>query len=267
MMIKINSYLERGMVRFFPKAYSFLINNGFYVEKRWQHKKTFDYLKDDHPDRQYFANFIRKCNARSILEIGAGSQYEPKLLKEMGMLNDIAYTIMDINKFWLEEGKKLLPEVEFKYGSINNIPLKDNMFDVVYSRHVLEHQPHYETPIKEMMRVSNDWLFLNVFRWSLQDDIIQRVKYYSNSYSLAGLLGFCKENSRDMVPFVQLKPGRTAIGENIEKNEFPNVQRTGDHLIIIMRKNKEINKEDIISSGDSIKAVRLFDLERALNYR
>ena len=221
---------------------------------------SLEYLKDNHPDRDYFVNFATKCKVNSILEIGAGSQFEAKMLWERGLLTKITYTIMDINKFWLKEGKKHLPEADFKYGSINKIPFPENNFDMVYCRHVIEHQPYYEIPLKEMIRVSRDWVFLNIFRWSLQEDIIQRLKYYSNAYSITKLLNCCKDISKDMVPFIVLKRGRETLGGNIKKDEIPFVRRTGDHMVILIRKNKEIQRDTIRQIGELTKASILFDL-------
>ncbi len=256
----INRFFEKGMSRFFPGLYSFLISRGFYVENRWKKMASLEYLKDDHPDRNYFVNFATKCKVQSILEIGAGSQFEARILQGKGMLTKITYTIMDVNKFWLKEGKKHLPEADFKYGSINKIPFPENSFDMVYCRHVIEHQPYYEISLKEMMRVSRDWVFLNIFRWSLQEDVIKRVKYYSNAYSITKLLNYCKESSKDVMPFIVLKPGRETLGKNIKKDEKPFIRRTGDHMVILLRKDKEIQKETIKKIGDLTKANILFEL-------
>lgn len=256
----INRFFEKGMSRFFPGLYSFLISRGFYVESRWKKMASLEYLKDDHPDRDYFINFATECELQSILEIGAGSQFEAKILRERGQLTKITYTIMDVNKFWLKEGKKHLPEADFKYGSINKIPFPENSFDMVYCRHVIEHQPYYEIPLKEMIRVSRDWVFLNIFRWSLQEDVIRRQKYYSNAYSITKLLNYCKESYKDVMPFIILKRGRETLGENIKKNEIPFVRRTGDHMVILMRKNEEIQRNHIKKIGELRKAKILFDL-------
>jgi ubiquinone/menaquinone biosynthesis C-methylase UbiE len=256
----INRFFEKGLSRFFPGLYSFLINRGFYVESRWKKMASLEYLKDDHPDRSYFVNFVREGKVQSILEIGAGSQFEARRLREIGQLTKIAYTIMDVNKFWLKEGKKHLPEVDFRYGSINKIPFPENSFDIVYCRHVIEHQPYYEIPLKEMMRVSRDWVFLNIFRWSLQEDIIRRQKYYSNAYSITKLLDYCRGVSKDILPFIVLKQGRETLGENIKKDEIPFVRRTGDHMVILIRKDKEIQRDTIKNIAELTKANILFDL-------
>jgi ubiquinone/menaquinone biosynthesis C-methylase UbiE len=222
---------------------------------------SLEYLKDNHPDRDYFVNFVIESNIQTVLEVGAGSQFEAKTLRDRGQLSKTSYTIMDINEFWLKEGKQLMPEVNFKLGTINKIPFPENSFEVVYCRHVIEHQPYYEIPLKEMLRVSTDWVFLNVFRWSLQEDVIQRLKYYSNAYSLTKLLKFCNDISEDVMPFIILKSGRREPGENIKKNEKPFIRRTGDHMVILMRKHYKIPRDRIKEIGDLTKANIVYEIQ------
>jgi len=258
--VSVETKIERLFSKLFPSIYGIAVQRGYWVERRWKKKRGPDYLKDNHPDRRYFSEFAIRSGVHSILEIGGGSQFEARMLRDRNWLSDNSYTILDINKSWLKEGVSICPEANFKYGSINKIPFADQKFELVYCRHVLEHQPYYERPIQEMMRVTNDYVVFNIFRWSVGADNIRRGDYYSNSYSIEKLLRFCKNLSPNMLALVVTKEGRSKIGPNVHTYENPHVRRTGDHLLIIMRKENKI-KRRMVTEVASLAGVNiLFDV-------
>ena len=84
-----------------------------------------------------------KVRPRSILEIGAGDGVLGGYIKRN---TDIEYTVMDI-------AEDLHPDI---LGSVDDIPLPDNSFDVVCAFEILEHIPFekFETALCELGRVS-----------------------------------------------------------------------------------------------------------------
>lgn len=66
-------------------------------------------------------------------------------------------TLLDISPEAIETAKEIFKKnnlkAKFKVGDVNNLPFKDNSFDVVVSIGLLEHFEDVETPIKEQVRV------------------------------------------------------------------------------------------------------------------
>jgi len=141
--------------------------------------------------------------------------------------------------------------LQFIEGDINHLELPDETFDIVYCRHVLEHQPYYERPIREMLRVSRDLVVMNVFRWSLHEDAIRRVKYYSNSYEIGKFLTFVAGLGAGFEYCLVLK------GEQMGKNAYEdkNIRRTGDHLVVIIKKRGVLTPDQLYWPLDKIGAV------------
>ena len=95
---------------------------------------------------------------KTFLDAGCGACPEYKGLNDM--YKDINYTGMDITPKLVEYN--ISQNINCVQGSLNNIPFKDNSFDIVHSRHVVEHMNNIENPISEMIRVASKKVF-NVF--------------------------------------------------------------------------------------------------------
>jgi SAM-dependent methyltransferase len=81
-----------------------------------------------------------------ILEIGAGSGWQAKLLRQRGF---------DVSAIDIKESsglKKAVFPIQVYDG--HHIPFPDRSFDVVFSSNVLEHIPHITTFFNEIRRVS-----------------------------------------------------------------------------------------------------------------
>lgn len=101
---------------------------------------------------------------KKLLDVGCGSggyinlSYYKELEKE--------YRIYGID--FLEENiisiKKRYPGGSFRVGDVHNLPFKDNSFDAILARHVLEHVYNIEKTIREIKRVckKNALLFVAV---------------------------------------------------------------------------------------------------------
>ncbi len=100
--------------------------------------------------RKALRHYIQQHNYTSILDIpcGAGTDY-------FGLLQDtiaITYQGIEITPKLVDFcQQKNIPVIQ---GSIENIPLKDNSFDISYARHILEHLHYYHKAIKELIRVA-----------------------------------------------------------------------------------------------------------------
>lgn len=103
----------------------------------------------------YQLKFIYELKPGKVLEIGTGNNFLKKQLSK-----EMIYKTMDI-------ADDLNPDI---LGSVNNIPLKDNSFDLICCFQVLEHLPFnlFEKSIKEIVRVSKKNAFISLPCCSLQ---------------------------------------------------------------------------------------------------
>lgn len=221
-----------------PWLHEWLLTAGFIAERKWtglSETQYATYLTDDHPDREWFVQWVASQKPCSVLEIGPGGMHEARRLKALGHLGHVRYSVLDVASRFLAEGRNEFPEVIFTEGTINKIPFPPDTFDIVYCRSVLEHQPYYCKPIAEMFRVSRHFVVMNIFRWAQHRDIIRREKHYSNAYQITQLLAYVQSLCETSTAFIILKDAQ--LGTNSSTD--PNIQRTRDHLVVMMSKTKD----------------------------
>jgi len=154
--------------------------------------------------RKYLNNRIanRKEKTR-VLEIGFGSGIDYKALDEEGILDSgkIEYFGTDVTRKFVEYAQQNLTKMKaFKIDGYN-LPFQDDYFDVVYLRHVLEHQTHYRFLLSEIFRVCRVTVFI-IFFIELSDnehDIIRpgdtlNHYFFNNIYSRKQFYSFAEQN-------------------------------------------------------------------------
>jgi ubiquinone/menaquinone biosynthesis C-methylase UbiE len=127
-------------------------------------------------DYWYQIREVLTLHPRNLLEVGVGSGVVFDYLKSQG----VNITTIDINK-------ELNPDV---VGSVTNIPLKDNFFDVVLCAEVLEHLPFadFEKGLKELNRVSKKYVVLSLphfgpmIKASIKAPFIKEIKIFFKTY-------------------------------------------------------------------------------------
>ena len=96
-------------------------------------------------------------NGNHVLEIGMGNGFFVKNL--VAMANNLKYTGVDFSATMVKEANVLNKElvdkkkVIFKEGSINKLPLEDNIFDGITTTNTLYFWPQPTNNIKELFRV------------------------------------------------------------------------------------------------------------------
>lgn len=156
-------------------------------------------------------NEIVRLEPDSVLEIGIGSGFVSKYLKER-----------DINITTLDFDPNLNPD---RVGSVLDIPFEDNSFDIVACYEVLEHLPFedFNKALAEIYRVSKTYAIL-----SLPD--VNRVYHVYGHIPKVGVL-------KRLIPLPRLKrPIHNFYGEHyweIGKVGYPlskiinNIQKSG----------------------------------------
>ena len=113
--------------------------------KKQVNKTHYDFMKYVGRGRwmsyYYQLKYIYELKPKNVLEIGAGNNFLKKQLSK-----EMSYKTMDV-------AKDLNPDI---LGSVDNIPLKNNSFDLVCCFQALEHLPFnlFEKSLKEIARVS-----------------------------------------------------------------------------------------------------------------
>lgn len=141
-----------------------------------------DYTEDNQESvQETLSNFVYHTSlalgARKILEAGCNIGNNLSSFPSDSLVSGV-----DMNEKALEKARLSYPYFDFKQGSITKIPFKDNYFDLVFTRGVLIHihPDDVQTAMKELLRVSNRWIFnLEYFgednkmiKWKRGDDLL-----------------------------------------------------------------------------------------------
>lgn len=162
---------------------------------------TFDgWLGDTNSTSRVLAReHIKKMDYKTILDVPCGTCTEYLGYKQEEM--PIAYTGLDITAYLVNRAKKMgINAVE---GSIEKIPFKDSSFEIVYSRHILEHLDYYELALNEAIRVAKNEVLVVFFinPSTTAPDSISRAPYngailYHNRYNRDKLNAFVTKNPK-----------------------------------------------------------------------
>lgn len=131
--------------------------------------------------KKYSREYIVEKQYKSMLDVGCGlcSMYD-------GFVNDgyeIEYMGLDSCTYFLDKAKNR--NISVINSDMNEIKLENDTYDVVFARHVLEHQPTFEYALEEFIRIAKKEVIV-VFFIKPQDKEI--IKYgeddlYHNVYS------------------------------------------------------------------------------------
>tara|TARA_A100001015_G_C14992586_1_gene714696 strand:- start:1453 stop:1869 length:417 start_codon:yes stop_codon:yes gene_type:complete len=110
----------------------------------------------------------------NILEVGCGEGNALRCLKKLINENDLKR----VNFFGLELSfsrtkicKKYFNNSIMVVGDMNNLPFDDNSFDIVFTSGAIEpNRDQEEVILKELYRVSNDYIILNEISYREAND-------------------------------------------------------------------------------------------------
>ncbi|MFH1985893.1 MAG: glycosyltransferase [Pseudomonadota bacterium] len=145
----------------------------------------------DNPGRRAWRRFLEaqaEAGPVKILEIGFGSGIDYRAAEKEGLLDSgrIDYHGADVTKTFVENAEKHFERLTAHLIDGYKLPFESNSFDIVYLRHVFEHQIHYKWLLDEILRVCRGQVFINFFI-PLSDDDDDRIDFdgtwHHNTYS------------------------------------------------------------------------------------
>ena len=136
--------------------------------------------KEKHPSHDIAEDIIFSSFPSSMLDVGVGPGVTYERIRNR--LDKTSYTGLDISPTAITKLKTMYPDVDFRVGSLMEIPIEDKAYDVVYTRHTLEHCPYYEIPIRELFRVAKKLVVITLFHELVQKDKIAVVSGRNLNY-------------------------------------------------------------------------------------
>lgn len=111
------------------------------------------------PTKKYIRERIGHEGYDTCLDCGCGlcDNYFSFKVEE----SNVKYTGIDTCEYFCK--RAVDADIDVRLGSIEAIPFADNFFDVVYTRHTLEHLNDFTTAIKEMVRVAKHEVIIIFF--------------------------------------------------------------------------------------------------------
>jgi len=152
----------------------------------------------ENPGRQYWLNFVAEEVAKfnfkgqqifRVLEIGFGLGVDYTNLDLAGLLElkYVEYYGAEVTPEFHQLGIKNMPKAKaLVLVDGETLPYTTSFFDVVYMRHILEHQRDYHPLMREVFRVCKSMVFINFFIPLTENDT-DEIKFdnvfYHNTYS------------------------------------------------------------------------------------
>jgi len=132
------SYLKRRYIDRYDKTAS-IYNLRYYQEQQRKYETIL--------------NFIDKVNTNSALDLGCGTGlFIRQIINHSNTIIGV-----DVSKKMLDEAKKIpdsLTNVYLIRSDADFLPLKDNLFDIVFAFTILQNMPAPEQTIREIIRVA-----------------------------------------------------------------------------------------------------------------
>ena len=147
------------------------------------------------PSKQYMAEYLKGCERedqglQTLMDAGCGTGTFYDTLRQLRV--KIAYTGVDSCQYFLQMNRN--KGVSVIDADIRRIPVADGAFDVAFSRHTFEHQPHVEGILSELIRVGRreacHIFFIKPLVGAEQKSVINwdpATNLYHNTYTREGI--------------------------------------------------------------------------------
>ena len=124
---------------------------------------------------------------KSVLDLGCSFGLDVEHLEKMTEKIPFKYIGVDFTPAFIEVAREHFPEYNFVVANAMDLPYKDKSFDVVYTRHTLEHVSDPFKEIDEMFRVSKKYVIIGWFRLVDSETVYQTKSNKYGEYPLHDL--------------------------------------------------------------------------------
>ena len=169
----------------------------------------------------------------SLLDIGCGSATSWDAIRAYFPDKNIKYKGVDFIDHRIEFCKEPFPGAEFEVQNAMKLSEKDNSWDTVWSRHVVDHLQSFEEPMEEYLRVAKKRVICILFNsWTGgPEHEINQIKDYQewlNIYSKEKVVKWLESKKPEWNHKIIEN-----VGLNPVPNPIPNVQQFAARDIII----------------------------------
>tara|TARA_B110000208_G_scaffold181978_1_gene233259 strand:+ start:448 stop:1041 length:594 start_codon:yes stop_codon:yes gene_type:complete len=148
--------------------------------------------ESDAESKRYFYQYIKNKNYKTLLDIGCGNATLYDGLQDNNI--DINYTGADSCDYFVKLGRNR--NLNILHTDIRKTDVNDSTYDIVFGRHIVEHQPDFETLFTEMIRIAKkESVHIFFIKPNMGDTIINYDKkqdLYHNTYGSLDIVNFLK---------------------------------------------------------------------------
>ena len=132
----------------------------------WSNQSAIDYyyqnrhdISDLYPSEKVFLPRVLFPGA-TVLDVGCASGGFFNIMRAFEP--NIEYTGIDLSERAVELARERYPEARFVLTEGFELPFEDNSFDIVHCTSVFNNEPNYQEMMKEMYRVSNRFVLVDI---------------------------------------------------------------------------------------------------------
>lgn len=166
------------------------------LKKEYKFNEYLGWLGDSNAESRIFIrDNIKELEIKSIVDFGCGPCVDYQSLKDDGY--EFEYLGIDSCVHLTEVNQS--KDIPFLNSSVEKTGLKDNSYELSYSRHLFEHLPSYKDVLKEMIRISSTYVVHIFFIKPSEEEKInywQEENLYHNQYAKIDIEKYLKPNKK-----------------------------------------------------------------------
>jgi len=167
------------------------------------------------PSKAYFRNYVKERGYTSLIDMGCGNATEYFAYREE--YPDLSYIGVDSSEFLYKKNTEA--GVPMMWAVAEHVPMIDGYAEVVFARHILEHQPDFEPVLSEILRLASKEAIVVFFIPPLEEKQIiynPDMNLYHNVYSKGEIEKYLMSR-RDVADFSWIPITSTEIALSVIK--------------------------------------------------
>jgi ubiquinone/menaquinone biosynthesis C-methylase UbiE len=166
------------------------------LKKEYRFNEYLGWLGDSNVEsRVFIRDNIKELGIKSIADFGCGPCVDYKSLKNDGYEFDYLGIDSCVHLKEVNESEN----IPFLNSPVEKTGLKDNTYELSYSRHLFEHLPSYKDALKEMIRISSKYVVHIFFIKPSEEENInywEEENLYHNQYSKNDIEKYLTRNKK-----------------------------------------------------------------------